>query len=129
MNSISLPWKTVSDLEQCREIISAQTYTVPSAPVQSIAVLEVTPESVSVSWEPPDFFDQNGVIIYYVVNVTVPLTGEAFTIEPESANATLSGLHPFRTYVCRFAAATAVGVGPFSEPLSVTTEESGNAIY
>lgn len=40
----------------------------------------------------------------------------------------ISNLEPFTTYVCVVAAATSVGVGPFSHLLFVQTDEGGKSI-
>ena len=69
--------------------------------------------------------DQNGVIIGYVVNVTVIATGEMFQLTTTSTNLALDSLQPFTTYMCRIAVRTAVGIGPYSIAVVATTEQAG----
>ena len=72
--------------------------------------------------------DQNGVIIGYVVNVTVMGTGEMFQFSTLSTNLTLDSLRPFTTYVCRIAARTLIGIGPYSIAVVATTEQAGKLL-
>ena len=72
--------------------------------------------------------DQNGVIIGYVVNVTVMGTGEMFQLSTVSTNLTLDSLRPFTMYVCRIAARTAIGIGPYSIAVVTTTQQAGKNI-
>ncbi len=85
----------------------------------------VTESSAIILWEPPPYEDQNGVIILYIINVTVQETGEMFQLNSATTTLTVTGLRPFRTYVCVIAAATSVGLGPFSAPFTVETLQDG----
>lgn len=84
----------------------------------------MTSRSFSLSWDPPNFDDQNGIIYYYVIQV---IEIEANTTLVYTANTTfffLSSLHPAYTYYCKIAAYT-VSLGPFSTQINVTTKEDG----
>ena len=85
----------------------------------------VTSTSLLLSWDPLAYEDQNGVIIGYVINVTVQETGASFQLESTTTELAVSNLKPYRTYVCVIAAATSVGTGPFSEIYIVKTPEDG----
>ncbi len=88
--------------------------------------VEVTsPTSVYLSWEPPPDENHHGVIIQYVINVTVVETGERFQLTSETTYLEVTNLRPYRTYVCVIAAATSVGLGPFSSTVVVQTPEDG----
>lgn len=91
----------------------------------------------TISWEPPFLPFQRGVIKYYVV-VIDGREGEFIPDEfsngdrtPENdgfvvnaTNITVSSLESSSWYSVRVAAATMVGVGPFSKPFSFKTAES-----
>ena len=76
-------------------------------------------------WDPPLPDAQNGVIIGYIINVTVLETGEMFQLLSDTDSLGLNFLRPFTTYICVIAAQTAVGVGPYSITYQVTTLEDG----
>ena len=69
--------------------------------------------------------DQNGVIISYVVNVTAVETGMDFELTSSGTTLVADGLRPFTTYICRIAARTTVGVGPFSIAITAVTSQDG----
>ncbi len=87
--------------------------------------MEVTSRSAVLTWEPPPYEDQNGVITLYIITVTVQETGEMFQLNSTTTTLTVTSLRPFRTYVCVIVAATSVGLGPFSAPLTVETLQDG----
>ena len=73
-------------------------------------------------WAPPDPDYQNGIILYYLINVT-EIETEVTTVHTSfSTTYSLTLLHPAYTYECVIAAYT-VGLGPYSSPITVKTEE------
>ena len=103
-------------------------FVAPSAPVKNPVQTGTTSTSISLEWEPPDVSDQNGVIIGYVINATVIDTGEVFQFSTTLTHLILDSLQPYTTYVCRIAARTSIGIGPYSIAVVVTTEPSGKLL-
>ncbi len=89
----------------------------------------MTSTSAYLSWEPPPDENRNGVIVQYIINVTVQETGERFQLTSETTYLEVTNLRPYRTYVCVIAAATSVGLGPFSTAFTVQTPEDGKLSF
>ncbi len=98
---------------------------VPNAPVQNVNVSVVSSEEAFITWIDPDITDQNGIITDYVINVTRVSTGESFQMTSTTTDVFLSDLVPFSSYVCRVAARTTIGAGPYSMATSFLTMETG----
>ena len=96
----------------------------PGAYPTNISSSNVSDNSFTISWSPPSESDWNGIIDYYVVNVTqTDNISETMTNETSSTYFTVSGLHPFYNYTYQVAAHT-VALGPFSKPQSLITNEA-----
>lgn len=96
-----------------------------SAPI-GLDVVSQSSTSVTVSWSPPQSERQNGIISRYSVNVTKSNSGESSLLSTADRSITLEQLDPFTTYLISVAAQTAIGLGPYTLPLTVTTNEDGN---
>ena len=77
-------------------------------------------------WIPPAREHQNGIIIKYVINVTVDETGETYQLYSNTTNITAT-LTPFTMYTMVVTAENSVGPGPYSELLNIQSEEAGNS--
>ena len=77
-----------------------------------------------ISWMPPQFEHQNGVIREYRVNITETETGIAYRLFTAATTLTVSSLHPFYTYDCIIAAFT-IAEGPYSVEVNITMPEDG----
>ena len=84
-----------------------------------------SPYSAILTWAPPPPDQQNGIIIGYIINVTILETNETFLLFSNTTSLTVNGLRPFRNYVCIIAAQTSVGIGPYSAVFTVTTPQDG----
>ena len=89
----------------------------------SITVTSST--SLFLRWEPPELEDQNGIIIGYRVNISEVETGANFQLSSSDPPLSVEGLRPFTTYICRIAARTRVGVGPYSIAVTAVTRQDG----
>ena len=115
----------------------------PTAPTeipQNIRATIQSSRSITLLWEPPSLEEQNGLLVQYHVIVTEtqilyldngtldsPM-GDNFnrTYEISEGRIQLIDLlHPSYNYTVRIAAATVVGIGPFSNPITVMTLEDG----
>ena len=83
---------------------------------------------ILLQWNPPLPTEQNGIIIGYKVNVTPIVGGEKFSYETTEYFLYVLGLEPHTTYECIIAARTSVGMGPFSEIVTVQTSEEGSSL-
>ena len=100
-------------------------FAVPSTPPQSFNASPSSPTSAIITWLPPPGDDQNGVIISYVINVTVVGTGATFQLTSTTTTLSVSNLDPYTTFICIIAAVTTVGTGPFSSQFTLSTPEDG----
>ena len=107
----------------------------PSAPPQFLHGVAQSSSVVTFTWSPPPAIDTNGIIQYYTVRVSERETGRFFSYFAIDSDITLDDLHPFFNYECTVAAYTTTN-GPFSDIISVQTEEAGqfsmsnhNALY
>lgn len=89
-----------------------------------IAVFAISFGTISLMWEPPPKQEQNGIIMGYVVTVTMLGNGESFQLFSSNNTITLDSLRPYTTYVCVVAAQTSAGIGPVSIGIQVRTNES-----
>ena len=96
----------------------------PTAEPQSVTGSSVNSETVSLSWDPPPFDRQNGLIRQYLINITELDTGTNYLLTSPSTELTVYSLHPYYFYEFTVAAVT-VGVGPASLPITVQTNEDG----
>ena len=101
----------------------------PSRPPVNLTVEATTSDSITLNWIPPDIQSRNGIITGYLVNVTAVETGETFQASSTTTNLVVQSLEPFTTYNCTIAAETSAGIGPFSIPLTVQTNETGKSYY
>ena len=84
--------------------------------------------SILLSWNPPPFEDQNGIIRHYEAKLVALSTGETHIIHTSATHSvTVLSLQPFTNYSCTVAAET-VAIGPYTEELTVQTEQTGNII-
>jgi hypothetical protein len=76
----------------------------------------VTPQdasTVSATWDPPHFVNQNGPILRYSINVTRTTGSEEVRVQTTSGTRLLTqSLHPFYTYHYDVAAENSIGRGP-----------------
>ena len=78
-------------------------------------------------WDELPSEDENGIIRYYLVNVTETNTGYHYQTTSTTSDITLSNLHPYYTYSVTVAAYT-IEEGPFSTPVTFTTLQDGMSI-
>ena len=97
---------------------------VPSGPPVGVSHLEVTSISVTLSWNPPETSQQNGVIRSYIVIVREEETGRNFSVNSTNTELSIGNLHPFYTYNFAVAAVT-VSQGPFTYEYVLQTLEDG----
>ena len=99
----------------------------PGSSPQNFNATETSSDSVSLTWDPPEAEQQNGVITGYVINVTVAMTEETFQLisSGNRLTVTVESLMPFTTYNFVIAAQTSAGIGPFSITISAQTDEAG----
>ena len=100
-------------------------FTAPSSPPENFVALPIDPHSVNFTWDPLPLEDQNGLIVGYVINVTVTATGRMFQLTSSTNTLRVNFLEPFTIYICTIAAQTSVGLGPFSTTVAVMTPEDG----
>ena len=101
--------------------------TVPTAPPENFTLKVLGPRAVLVTWRPPAFEEQNGVIIAYTIvlielNFNTTLT---YQQEENYTELTVDELHPYYEYNCSMFAATQVGNGPFTDSVTIRTFEDG----
>ena len=73
--------------------------------------------------------DHNGLISYYQLR----LVDESFNLTDITINTTnmsysIDSLEEYIRYSCQIAAATDIGVGPFTIPIEITTWQDGNKL-
>lgn len=99
-------------------------FSAPTSPPTNLTVEEFTSDSISLSWDPPPFEGQNGLIRQYFLAVTRNDTGMSFQQTSSATETTIQSLHPFSTYIISVAAET-IDVGPFTEGIVVRLPEDG----
>jgi len=117
---------------------------VPAAAPLNPLISNITSQSMRLSWNPPTIGEQNGILLlYHVIIVETPIlyldNGSLSSPMGMSFNRTydvsegleqlIEMLHPSYNYTVRIAAATAVGIGPFSDPITVMTLEDGEYLH
>jgi len=110
--------------------------------------LNITPNVQSafnfmLSWTPPSLENQNGLLVqYHVIIMETQIlyldNGTVMSQMGVNRNRTynvsegrtqlIDMLHPSYNYTVRIAAATVVGIGPFSDPITVMTLEDGECM-
>ena len=97
----------------------------PRAPPQNVSGTVLNSSTIVLNWSPPAIDDQNGIVRYYVVNVTEVQSANAFQFTANATGLSITSLHPAYTYEIIVSAAT-IGPGPFS-PVLNQTDEAGRS--
>ena len=114
--------------------------TAPTETPLNVSVDVETSRNITLSWERPSLEEQNGILtMYHVIIMETQIlyldNGTTITRMGNNFNRTynvsegrvqlVDTLHPSYNYTVRIAAATAAGIGPFSDPITVMTLEDG----
>lgn len=101
-------------------------YPAPSGSPNEVEAIPQGPNSIHLSWGPPDFIRQNGPITGYDVMYS---GGDISDITHVNTTVyILVGLQPYTTYSIRVAAKTSQGRGPFSTAIEQATLEAGETV-
>ena len=100
-------------------------HAVPSGTPTNVQGVATSSTSIRLTWEPPQPWDQNGVIQAYNITITEVLTGRMMYFKKSGMNFILivNSLHPYYTYQCSISAET-IGPGPAAK-VRVTTQQGG----
>ena len=105
--------------------VTVSNFTDPHAPPQNVEVVVTGNRTVTVRWLPPPSEQQNGLIVYYLLVITDRRLGSNTEINSTTTSFMATGLKVYNNYSCIVAAATTVGLGPYSLPVSFTTLQGG----
>lgn len=98
----------------------------PSSAPENFTVVELTSDSMVISWDPLPSDAQNGIITSYNFTCQAEADVASFVMTyPAAGSYNISGFTPAATYICTVLAITAGGSGP-SATLSVTMLDDGN---
>ena len=97
---------------------------VPSSPPQSVLVSVTSSTAIIITWSPPPFADQNGIIREYSVLVFNANNDQSFLYQTQQNSLNVSLLSPYTLYYVTVAAVT-VETGPYSQTYNITTLQDG----
>jgi len=115
-------------------------YSAPTQPPLNVSVSVQKSRNITLSWARPSLEEHNGILtVYHVIIMETQIlyldNGTTITRMGNNFNRTYNAsegrvqsvdtLHPSYNYTVRIAAATAAGIGPFSDPITVMTLEDG----
>ena len=101
---------------------------VPSSPPESVEGQTVNSRQIFLSWDIPEFDGRNGIITGYSIHVLEISTSIEFMYNVTNRTTFLvEQLHPHYDYQCSVAASTLVGMGPYSIPIFIKTDEDGES--
>ena len=118
-------------------------HAVPTEVPLSISFFVKSSNNITLLWKPPSLQEQNGLLVqYHVIIIETQIlyfdNGRVISQLGMSFNRTynvsegrtqlIDMLHPSYNYTVRIAAATVVGIGPFSDPITVMTLEDGEYV-
>ena len=119
-------------------------YVVPTGVPRNVNVTVITSRTMLLTWEQPLPEEVNGVVIHYHVIVMetqihymddgTEITGMQTYLNitynvSEGRNQLIDGLHPDYNYTVRIAAVTGIGIGLFSDAITVRTYMDGKCDY
>ena len=96
----------------------------PTGPPQNVSVNVTSSRAAFLQWSPPNYDEQNGIIVYYEIDLYNFHTGNSRINVTQQTDYLLTGLQPFYTYNCSIRAFT-VGPGPFSIIITFQMLEDG----
>ena len=99
----------------------------PSLPPQNVQGSVANSTSIQLTWEPPIFSGQNGIIEHYIVSVTEAETMRQFVLTAVTTSITAVDLHPYYTYSFAVSAVT-IAEGPYTQTLSLQTQQDGEQV-
>lgn len=118
-----------SSLSYLRSLFSPSISSVPDHPPSKVTAYNTSSTSVNVTWQPIPLDQRNGILLGYHVrywrhdrendNISI------VTVNSTSLYAELDGLGKYKEYVIQVAGSTVAGLGNFSEPVFVRTEQDG----
>ena len=85
--------------------------------------MSVNSSHVELSWKLPEPYNRNGIIRYFVVNIT-NLQNNEMLLNSTSTQFVATDLLPYSTYFFSVAAVT-TAMGPYSKTISTTTLQDG----
>jgi receptor-type tyrosine-protein phosphatase Q len=94
----------------------------PSSSPAGIVSTSTTSTSIDIKWGSLPFEHQNGLVRYYIINITETNSGLHYQTQSSTESITLNGLHPYYIYHISIAAYT-VSLGPFSNVQIFITDE------
>ena len=98
----------------------------PHSPPSDVQIVHVGRREATITWQLPVFEDQNGVIVYYqLIASQSQFNISDINVDINTTSHTLTNLEEHVEYIFMVAAATRIGVGPFSSPMNFTTLEDG----
>lgn len=98
----------------------------PSGYPQNIVATVTSPRTITLTWELPLYSERNGIIISYSINITDIEAETQRTYSTSSFSYSLS-VEPYTSYALYIAAATEVGLGPYSTATQIRTPEAGES--
>ena len=93
-------------------------------PPTNLTTSIVDPYTISLSWNPPQADQQNGILRYYLVTLTSNLPTVTRNISASQLTISVGGLRPFTLYTCKVEVGT-VGLGPPTLFQYIWTPEDG----
>ena len=98
-------------------------FAAPSAPPSNISVVVIDSKSIDISWLPPPFESQNGLIRKYEISIDSE-DGIQYTDETQNISITITYLHPNYQYNITVSALTILK-GVSSQIIYIVTLEDG----
>ena len=98
------------------------SYAAPSSSPVNPTGSAADSRTLILTWNPPPFEDQNGIIREYKILVVELETMFTFTVVSYSLTATIGSLHPNYNYQCSITAVT-ISDGPYTQVFTITTPE------
>lgn len=100
------------------------TFAAPTGPPRSVTGTSASTTLISFEWSLPASIHINGIITKYVVKVVEVYTGQEHNLFTSNMHINVGPLHPYYIYECSVAAHT-IETGVFSDPINITTQETG----
>ena len=110
---------------------SIHSHTAPNSPPDNVTAMANSSTSIIVTWDMVPLVDQNGIILYYLIQYK-PLetfggliSSQRYYVTGLETTAVLMNLEEFVDYNISIRAYNSAGWGPYSTDITATTEEDG----